>query len=98
MHRDDEEGGAMSSTPAERAHEVATSPRRYSYDQILEELQNMHKDTTEYRAPWGTPREVRIDVILRLLVLFETRKPQIVAAMRATLEDLGDQPRDWKRK
>lgn len=85
----------MSGTPAERAHEVATSPRRYSYDQIYEELLEMHKDATDYRAPWGPPREVRLDVIVRLLVLFETRKPQIVAAMRATLEDLGDQPRQY---
>lgn len=88
----------MSSTPAERAHEIATSPRRYSYDQILEELENMHKDATEYRAPYGPLRMVRLDVIVRLLVLFETRKPQILAAMRATLEDLGDQSRDWKSK
>jgi hypothetical protein len=86
----------MVEAASERAHEVATSPRRYSYDQIIEELQNMHKDATEYRAPYGPLRVARIDVIIRLLVLFETRKPQVVAAMRATLEDLGDQPRDYR--
>lgn len=85
----------MANGAAERARDAATSPRRYSYDQIIDELLKAHKDTTEYRVPYGSHREARLDVIVRLLVLFETRKPQIVAAMKATLQAIGDQPRDW---
>jgi hypothetical protein len=86
----------MSGTPAERAHSVAISPRRYSYDEICDELERMHEDADKCGFVLGSWRDRRLDILLRLLVLFETRKPQIMQAMRATLEDLGDQPRQYR--
>lgn len=82
------------SSAQERAREVVTSPRRYTYDGILNELLRMHEDAEKCGYALGEWRECRMDVLLRLIVLFETRKPQIVEAMRATLRDLGDLQRE----
>jgi hypothetical protein len=88
----------MSTTPAERAREVATSPRRYSYNDILDELLRMHEDADKFGYVLGSRRERRMDILTRLIVLFETRGPQVLSAMQNTLRDLGDQPRDYSSR
>jgi hypothetical protein len=78
---------------AERARALLSSPRRYSYDEILSELLRMHEDAEKYGYVLASWRERRMDILLRLIVLFETRKPQIVQAMREILRDLDGGPR-----
>lgn len=67
---------------------MSDEPKRYAYDDFVDELMRVADDTQNCVCRLGSERRRRMDILDRLVILMSVGKDKIVPALRAAAHKL----------